>query len=246
MTPTPGSQGKQSGDAESLAARESARIRGLYAARDRKRQPHRAFVEAYRRLNVERRALTEHLLRNVAPPPHGRLIDVGCGAGLDLAAWVEAGWLPARIAGVDLSTERIDRARLAAPGVDIRLGSGATLPFDDQAFDAATAVTVFSSTLDAAVRSALFGEMVRIVRPGGLVVVYDFVVRKPTNPHVRAMPLRRLAELGRPPDGSRRLSPLLHAVAAGAFVHPSVADLAWRLAPRTHRLSWWRVAATGC
>jgi SAM-dependent methyltransferase len=230
---------------ETPEVRESKRIRGLYAARDRERRRHPAIIEAYRRLNVERRALTHALLRTVAPPPDGRLLDVGCGAGLDLSGWVEAGWVPDRIAGVDLSPERIARARIAAPGADVRVGGGSTLPFDDQAFDAATAVTVFSSTMDPAVRISLFREMVRVVRPGGLVVVYDFVVRKPTNPNVRGMPLARLALLGRPPDGSRRLSPLLQAVAAGAFVHPKLADLAWRLAPRTHRLSWWHVAPAG-
>jgi len=57
------------------------------------------------------------------------------------------------------------------------------------------------------------------------------------------MPLQRLTELGRPPDWSMRLSPVLQAVAVGAAVHPRLADLAMRLAPRTHRLSGWRKPA---
>jgi hypothetical protein len=109
-------------------------------------------------------------------------------------------------------------------------------------FDAATAVTVFSSILDPAVRRVLFREMERLIRPGGLVVVYDFVIRKPTTADVRGLSLDRLADLGLPPTGPRRLSPLLQLVAAAEMLHPRLGDLAMRLAPRTHRLSWWVVA----
>jgi ubiquinone/menaquinone biosynthesis C-methylase UbiE len=221
---------------------ELERIRATYRERDaRGRARHPAIAEAYRRLNDERTTQTIELIRAVAPPPDGRLLDVGCGGGYDLDRWLEAGWFRAAIAGVDISPERVARAREALPDVDIRLGDGIALPFDDDAFDVATAVTVLSSILDPQLQRTLFAEMERVVRPGGLVIVYDFVVRKPTNPSVRGLSLRVLQRLGRVPDGSSRLSPLLQAVAAGAAIHPRLAGLAWRVAPRTHRLSWWRV-----
>ncbi|MEZ0240905.1 MAG: class I SAM-dependent methyltransferase [Chloroflexota bacterium] len=221
--------------------REVDRIKAVYRARDAGRSRHPAIAEAYRRLNAERLQRMAVLIRTVAPPPDGRIVDVGCGTGYDLGRWIEAGWTAERLAGVDLSEERVQRAREAVPGVDIRLTSGTELPHADQAFDVATAVTVFSSILDRSLRRTLFQEMQRVVGPGGLVIVYDFVVRKPTNSSVRGLSLKVLGELGRPPDGSMRLSPLLQLVAAGALIHPRLADLAWRVAPRTHRLSWWRV-----
>jgi ubiquinone/menaquinone biosynthesis C-methylase UbiE len=122
----------------------------------------------------------------------------------------------------------------------VRLSTPGAIPFPDDSVDVATAATVFSSILDPAMRMALFAEMERVVRSGGVIVVYDFVIRKPTNPHVIGMPLHRLAELGRPPTGSIRLSPALQAVAVATAVHPRLADLAMRFAPRTHRLSYWR------
>ena len=122
------------------------------------------------------------------------------------------------------------------------MGSGARLPFEDGTFDVATASTVLSSVLDRSVQQAIVREMRRVVRPGGLVVTYDFVIRNPRNPAVRAMPVSRLTEAaGATPDGSERLSPLVYLVAAGAAVHPVAARLAMVLAPRTHRLTWWRV-----
>jgi hypothetical protein len=81
--------------------------------------------------------------------------------------------------------------------------------------------------------------MARVVRSGGLIVIHDFVVRNPRNHDVTAMPLEVLEGLGGPPTGSLRITPLLHAVALGAWVHPRIAGVAMRLAPRTHRLTWW-------
>jgi SAM-dependent methyltransferase len=103
-------------------------------------------------------------------------------------------------------------------------------------------VTVFSSILDPDLQVRLFREMIRIVRPGGLVVIYDFVIRKPTNHDVRGLGLARLRALaGRPPDGSSRITPVLHLVAAGAVIGRPFVRQAMRRAPRTHRLSYWRV-----
>jgi ubiquinone/menaquinone biosynthesis C-methylase UbiE len=140
---------------------------------------------------------------------------------------------------VDLIPARLAAARVACPNVDFRLSDGSHIPFEDGSMDVATAVTVFSSILDLGVRRALFADMERVVRPGGLILIYDFVIRKPTNRSVIGMPLRRLAELGRPPNGSVRLSPLLQAVAVAGAIHPHLADWSMQRAPRTHRLSYW-------
>ena len=200
--------------------------------------------DASSRLWAERLAITLQLLHRLLPDvQHPRLLDVGCGSGGDLSYFRDYGWAADRLAGVDLIPSRLEAARLACPGVELHVTESSVLPFPDASFEVATAATVFSSILDSAVRRALFAEMERVVRPGGLVLIYDFTIRKPTNPSVIAMPLLRLTELGRPPDGSMRVSPLLHAVAAGAAVNRRLADMAMKVAVRTHRLSYWQVPA---
>jgi hypothetical protein len=72
-----------------------------------------------------------------------------------------------------------------------------------------------------------------------LIVVYDFVIRNPCNPDVVAMPFAALVRLGGRPTGSTRLSPFLRAVAIAEVIDPRLARLAVRLAPRTHRLTYW-------
>jgi ubiquinone/menaquinone biosynthesis C-methylase UbiE len=224
---------------DAVEAAEVARIRSVYGERDRQGQRSAPVLEAHHRLAAERRATTRRALLRLLPEQHPRLLDVGCGSGGDLSYLRSIGWPPDKLAGVDLIPSRLSAARVACPDVDLRLGDGSRIPFPNDSVDVATAVTVFSSILDQDLRSALFAEMERVVRPGGVLLLYDFVIRKPTNPNVIGMPLRRLAELGRPPDWTIRVSPLLHAVAVASAIHPRLADLAMRVAPRTHRLSCW-------
>jgi ubiquinone/menaquinone biosynthesis C-methylase UbiE len=229
-------QADPSGDAE------TERIWDVFTSRDRVKRA--GWKDAASRLLSDERMLRlERLVRTeLGGISFPSIVDVGCGGGLDLATWLDRGWPPDRLAGIDLVEARIESARDRCPGVDLRVGSGTQLPFGDDAFDVATAATVFSSIRDPGSRGRLYAEMERVVRPGGLVIVYDFVVRNPRNPNVFAMNGARIADLaGRAPDGSERLSPLLHAVGLGMRIHPVLGRLIARVSPPTHRLSFWRV-----
>lgn len=224
---------------------EISRIRDSF--RDRDRRPGRggAFTRASLRLADDRLDRMAQVIRSFSGEVP-RLVDVGCGGGRDLGHWLASGWPPDHLAGIDVVPDRVERAREWCPGVDIRLGDGGPLPFGDAAFDVATATVVLSSVLDDHVRRVLCAEMLRVIRPGGLLMIYDFVVRNPRNPDVRPMSLRSLvADVGRPAAGSIRLSPLIYAVALGEAVHPRAADLAMRISPPTHRLTWWIKPAAG-
>jgi ubiquinone/menaquinone biosynthesis C-methylase UbiE len=54
------------------------------------------------------------------------------------------------------------------------------LPFADGSFDLVSQFTVFSSILHAGVRRRAAAEMLRVLRPGGVALWYDFTVN-PTN-----------------------------------------------------------------
>jgi SAM-dependent methyltransferase len=94
-----------------------------------------------------------------------RLLDVGCGAGL-LA--LLASLRGARVAALDASAALLAIVRERLPGADVREGDLDALPFADASFDAVTAVNsiFYASDLATAMR-----ELVRVVRPGGRVVV---------------------------------------------------------------------------
>jgi len=221
---------------------ETARIRSVFAERDRTRTS--AIVRAgYELLTSERRTKTIDLVRRRLPEARRpAILDVGCGGGQDLEWWREQGWPPERLSGIDLVAERVESARARCPEVDIRLGDGPKLPFGDNTFAVATASTVFSSIPESASRQSMFREMSRVVAPGGLLILYDFVIRNPRNSTAVPMTTSRLLDLaGRGPDESYMLSPFLYAIGPIAIVSPRIARIVGSALPRTHRLSLWRV-----
>jgi SAM-dependent methyltransferase len=97
--------------------------------------------------------------------PGTRLLDAGCGAGL-LA--LLANLRGAQVTALDASAGLVAVARERLPAADVREGDLEALPFADASFDAVTAV---NSVFYAANMAAAMRELVRVVRPGGRVVV---------------------------------------------------------------------------
>jgi SAM-dependent methyltransferase len=101
------------------------------------------------------------------------VLDVGCGQGIDVYRYAEAG---ARVTGIDLTPRHVElaTAHLAAMGAGATLlvGDAETLPFDDESFDRVSTNGVLHHTpdFDTAVR-----EIRRVLRPGGeaRIVVYN-------------------------------------------------------------------------
>src|SRR5260221_3015403 len=104
-----------------------------------------------------------------------KVLDVGCGAGTDLARFARGGAL---VTGVDLSSSAIGLAKenFAQQGLqgDLREADGETLPFDDDSFDFVFAHGVVQYT---AHDQALVDECRRVLKPGGAAVfqVYNRV-----------------------------------------------------------------------
>jgi SAM-dependent methyltransferase len=141
------------------------------------------------------RALLEMLAgHGLTPLGDKRVLDVGCGNGSVLRDFVRYGARPELLAGIDLLPERVAAAHELSPNLDVREGDGSSLPFDDASFDIALQFTLLSSVLDATMRRAIAGETLRVLRPGGAVVVYDFVWN-PLNRATRGVGPRVLAPL---------------------------------------------------
>jgi SAM-dependent methyltransferase len=97
-----------------------------------------------------------------------KVLDVGCGAGTDLARFARGG---AVVTGVDLSTSAIVLAKenFAQQGLqaDLREADGEHLPFADDSFDFVFAHGVVQYT---AHDKALVDECRRVLKPGGTAV----------------------------------------------------------------------------
>ena len=110
----------------------------------------------------------ELLLALLQPGPGEHLIDLGCGTGAYAVALAELGCV---VTGVDLSRGMLERARAKArPGLDTRFLEAdlARLPLPDASFDAALLQVTLEFVAEPA---AVFLEAMRILRPGGRLVV---------------------------------------------------------------------------
>jgi ubiquinone/menaquinone biosynthesis C-methylase UbiE len=120
--------------------------------------------------------LRRRFLRFCRIAPGWRVLEVGSGTGVvarDLAGLVGP---RGRVTGIDRSRVLLAVARRRAREerldgrLQFRLGDAAALPFRTGRFDCALAVTVL---LHVARPQAMLHELVRVIRPGGLVGLQD-------------------------------------------------------------------------
>ncbi len=116
-----------------------------------------------------------------------RIIELGCATGSFLRSLLHYGADPDKLEGIDIDDAAVHQARAALPELRVSVADGAGLPQSDGAFDLAFAFTFFTSVLDSEARRRCAGEALRVLRPGGMLLVYDFWVN-PLNSRVR--PLR--------------------------------------------------------
>ena len=110
--------------------------------------------------------------------PGSRALDVATGTGDLAVALREAG---ADVVGCDFSEEMLERARAKEPAARFEWADALALPYEDDAFDAATVGFGARNFSDLGKGLA---EMVRVVKPGGRVVVLE--ITTPQKPPLSA------------------------------------------------------------
>jgi ubiquinone/menaquinone biosynthesis C-methylase UbiE len=97
-----------------------------------------------------------------------QLLEVGCGAGIDLVRFARGG---AVVTGVDLAETAIELARQnftqAGLAADLRVMNGEALQFAGDSFDVVYAHGVLQYTADP---RKMLGEIHRVLRPGGRLI----------------------------------------------------------------------------
>lgn len=124
------------------------------------------------------RVLLEIAETELGDPLSVRALDVGCGPG-ETDSYL-AGRL-GDIHGVDISEGVLATARARNPDVTYTSFDGGSLPYGDSGFDLVFAICVVHHVPPAAWQ-AFVGEMGRVLRPGGVLVLIE---HNPLNPLTR-------------------------------------------------------------
>jgi SAM-dependent methyltransferase len=141
----------------------------------------RANIRALQRLKLDR--------------DRAKVLDVGCGTGSSLLQFIKLGFLPQNLTGVDSSAERIAEAQARFPNVAFHAGSAEAMRFPDSTFDVVFESTLFMMLTDEGIARRIAGEMLRVTRSGGYLMIADWRYAEPRSRDHRAVTPKRISSL---------------------------------------------------
>jgi arsenite methyltransferase len=117
-----------------------------------------------------------HSIAEIAPGD--TVLDIGCGAGMDLILAARRVGPTGRAIGVDMTSAMLTRSQVAATElalthVEVREGDAEALPVASASVDVVISNGVLNLTTD---KRVAFGEIARVLRPGGRLQLADIVV----------------------------------------------------------------------
>jgi arsenite methyltransferase len=115
------------------------------------------------------------------PKPGERVVDLGSGAGLDCFIAASKVGASGRVIGVDMTQEMLAKSRCTAEilglgNVEFREGILEALPLEDAWADVVISNGVINLCAD---KRQVFGEIARVLRPGGQLQFADIANGKP-------------------------------------------------------------------
>lgn len=110
--------------------------------------------------------------------PGETVLDIGCGAGLDMILAARRVGLPGRVVGVDMIEPMIEKAKVnaVATGVtnaEFHHGEADRLPMADGSVDVVISNGVFNLCFD---KPKVLTEVFRVLRPGGRIQMADILL----------------------------------------------------------------------
>jgi SAM-dependent methyltransferase len=105
-----------------------------------------------------------------------RILDFGCGYGRVMSQLADAGF--SNLVGIDFSQTLVDRGRKENPSFDFTCYSGGTVPYEDDSFDAAIMMGVFTCMTETKLQAQTLIDLKRIIQPGGYLYVADFLLNR--------------------------------------------------------------------
>lgn len=127
-----------------------------------------------------------HLIARLEPGE--TVLDIGCGAGMDLLLAGRRVGPTGRAIGVDMTPAMADKARAGAEAaglaqvVEVRVGDALALPLDDASVDVVISNGVINLTPD---KERAYAEVMRVLKPGGRLQLADIIVASELSENIR-------------------------------------------------------------
>jgi SAM-dependent methyltransferase len=113
-------------------------------------------------------------------------LEIGAGTGKNLPFFLEAGFLPEKIWANELLADRFKLLQQNFPEIHLHMGDARDLP-ESVKFDIILQSTVFTSILDKRFKLELGQKLFGLLKPGGVLLWYDFMYDNPRNKDVKGV-----------------------------------------------------------
>ena len=114
------------------------------------------------------------LFSEFVPSLNSPALDIGCGYGRTLQELDAKGYK--NLSGADISQKMLELAEKNVPDASLKLIDNETLPFDSNSFDALVMLAVLTCIVTDEEQNKLIAEAKRILRPGGIIYLCDFLL----------------------------------------------------------------------
>ena len=152
---------------------------------------------AHRWIILDRQKEIRKLLKTHQPAGLAdlQILEIGCGSGGVMDEFIQLGAEPGNLVGVDLLLDRLKQASTSMKNECSWVNAnGQHLPFLDGTFHLTLQFTAFSSILDPETKKDMAAEILRVLKPGGSIVWYDFIWN-PANPQTKGIGLKEIKKL---------------------------------------------------
>lgn len=116
-----------------------------------------------------------------------KILDLGCGAGLDLYLYAQATGPEGQVYGVDISDDMIAKTRrnmetLNVQNVEFMCAPADSIPLPDGSVELVAVNGIYNLSPD---KTAVMREVARVLRPGGRTIFAEIVLKAPLPEEIR-------------------------------------------------------------
>ena len=123
------------------------------------------------------------------------ILDIGCAGGNIFPLLKDLGIDEKNINGIDIRSNRIKDAKKLFPKSKLNIMDATKLDFNGNSFDIIITFTLFSSILEKNFRKKIANEILRVLKPGGVILYYDLRYNNPFNRNVLKMSYDEINDL---------------------------------------------------